>query len=272
MINWLRATIAIVLMAMTPLFQVRAEEVGVVTFGANESPPFWSSNMVKGGMCGAIVLSASREAGITTSIKFEPLPRLIQSDVGNDLGNPAFFMGDQDYSAIIPIAIYQSALFYYTPNHSEPIAFLGLDDLKKYRIGILKGTLLDRSFFRKHGITFAESYTQESLFRKLKLGRIDLVLEIDLVGHHMIDNLFPGEKDAFGYVVLPNSANPITMMLAEETPAVVARKYSDGLKRIIADGSYLKILEGFYGEGQVPEDWFKHLDRYARMYSFGGGE
>lgn len=241
-----------------------------IVFGANESPPFWSSEMDQGGMGGAIVQAISREAGLHAAIEFKPLQRLIDLDTGNDVGNPVFFMRNQDYAAIIPIAIYQSALFYYAPNHANSITFQRLDDLKKYRIGILKGTLLDRTFFARAGIDFAESYSQESLFKKLKLGRIDLVLEIDMIGYHTIGKLFPEERDAFQSLVMPQSSNPIAMMMAEETPAAIAEKYQAALKRIIRDGRYLGLLETYYGKDRVPDNWFDQLERFQRLYSFGG--
>lgn len=269
--KWFRACFIIFLMSVTS--QARAwADTRNVTFGANESPPFWSSDMQDGGLGGEILNAISRKAGLNSAITFKPLQRLIDDDVGNDLGNPIFFMGNQDYSAIIPIVIYQSALFYYAPNHDAPIIFRGLEDLKRYRIGILKGTLLDRAYFNREGITFAESYSQESLFKKLKLGRVDLVLEIDAVGFHMIDRLFPDEGDAFHTIILPKSSNPIAMMLAEDTPASIAQKYRGALKEIIADGTYHKVLERYFGEGQIPEDWFDHLDKFSRLYGFGGDE
>lgn len=261
--------VALLLSALTlcPL-AARAE---AVKFGANESPPCWSAQHRYNGMCGQIVQAISEEMGLTTTIEFFPLSRLIGDDSNNDLGNPAFFMPNQDFAAIIPIAVTHAAYFYYAPNRKHKVVLRNLNDLKGYRIGVLKGALVEREPFSKAGITFEESYTQESLFNKLKLGRIDLCVELELTGRAVIKKLFPEEAGNFKNIVIPDSANPIAMMIDKRYPDAQAlgRRYREGLRRIIKNGTYQKILDEQYGTGNTPPDWFKELRRFGRLYNFG---
>jgi polar amino acid transport system substrate-binding protein len=243
-----------------------------VTFGANESPPYWSQNLPENGMCGAIVQAISKEAGLTSVIQFKPLKRLIADDANNDLGNPEFYLKRQDFAAIIPIAVTQAAFFYYRPNHREKISLQSLDDLKRYKIGALKGTLSDHSLFAAAGIRFEQSSTQTSLLKKLKLGRIDLYFELDLVGRQAIRSVFPGEADDFGSMAVARSVAPIAIMIAGNHPdgKAMGDRYREGLKKIINNGSYLKILENYYGTDAVPENWYGELARFQRLYAFEG--
>lgn len=253
-------------LALCPL-AARAE---TVLFGANESPPCWSARHRDNGMCGQIVQAISKEMGLATTIGFFPLSRLIEDDSNNDLGNPVFYMANQDFAAIIPIAIYHVAYFYYAPNHKQKIILRNLNDLKGYRIGVLKGTLAERESFSKAGITFEESYSQESLFKKLKLGRIDLCVELELTGREVIKRIFPEEAGNFKNIVIPNSASPVAMMIDKRYPNAKAlgRQYREGLRRIIKNGTYQKILDGQYGAGNTPPDWFDELYRFERLYNF----
>lgn len=242
----------------------------IVKFGANESPPYWSKSLPEDGMCGEIIHAISREVGLQSVIEYIPLRRLIADPGNNDLGNPVFYLGHQDYGSIIPIALYQAAFFYYRPHHKENITLQRQEDLKNYTVGTLRGTLLDRLYFAGKGVIFEESSSQESLIKKLKLGRIDLYLEINLVGQQIIRKHFPGEVNDFGSITIAQSTAPIAIMLAEEYPngKGVADKYRDGLAKIINNGRYEKILEKYYGKGKIPRNWFQKLERFDQIYNF----
>ncbi|MES0370927.1 MAG: transporter substrate-binding domain-containing protein [Mariprofundaceae bacterium] len=245
-------------------------EGDIVNLEANESPPYWSASLPYNGMAGEIVHAISQEAGLVSNIHYKPLKRLIEDDNNNDLGNPAFYMRNQDFAAVVPIAVYYVSIFYYKEKFREPIRVKSMADLKGYRVGVLKGTVVSKAAFERSGVQFEESYTQASLFKKLKRGRIDLCVEIDLVGHQVIRNLFPDEIDAFEEIKLVGSASPIAIMVAQNSanPAKLGERYSQGLKRIIESGKYNKILESYYDKGHVPEGWFHQLKKFQQIYNF----
>lgn len=242
----------------------------VVKFGVNESPPCWSVKLPHGGMCGQILQAISREIGLESRIDFYPLSRLIEDDGNNDVGNPPFYMRNQDFAAIVPIAIYYVSYFYYDPGHKKTISLHNVADLRGYRIGVLKGALTDRAFLTREGIKVEESYSHESLFKKLQLGRIDLCVETDMGGRDAIKKLFPKEVGNFVGVLIPKSASPIALMLDKHQPNAIAlgKQYREGLRRIIKNGTYQKILDQYYGIAQIPPDLFDELRRFDRLYSF----
>jgi len=245
---------------------------GSVVLDANESPPYWSGSMAGFGMGGEIVQAISRAGGITSVLSFKPLQRMIAEDDNNDLGNPAFYLRNQDFAAIIPIAVYRVALFYYKPHHGKAFREISLADLKGFRVGVLKGTLVDRSGFAKAGIDVEESYSQASLFRKLRKGRIDMVVEVELGGRHIIRELFPDEVDAFAVDPVEKSEAPIAILLSRQQPdaVAVAQGYRRGLQLIMESGEYRAIVEKYYGIGQVPAQYMPELERFSRLYRFVG--
>lgn len=240
----------------------------VVTLETNEAPPFWSKQLPDDGMAGEIVHAISKAAGINSKIVYKPLSRIIKDDTNNDLGNPAFFIVNQDFAHIIPIALYHASFYYYAPNHKEKLEFKSLNDLQGMKIGILKGTLIERHYFEKNNIYFQESYTQESLFKKLKLGRLDMVIEIELVAEEIINNLFVKELDNFVAIPILDSSQPIAIMLSQEEPNAKSlnQAYINGLKKIINNGIYQEILEKHYTNSDIPNKWFKELKHFEQLY------
>ena len=245
-----------------------------VILEANEAPPFWSQKMPHNGMCGEIVYAISKAGGIDSKIVFRPLSRNIEDDRNNDLGNPAFFIVNEDFAEIIPIALYHVSLYYYAPNQKAPLKFTSIEDLRGKRIGILKGTLIDTRYFQQEGILFEESYTQESLFKKLKIGRLDMVIEIELVSQLVINKLFPEEADSFVKIALSHSSSPIAIMLSEENPDAksIADAYRKGLKEIITDGTYQQILKKYYKQDIEFDKWLKDMKHFEELYKSGESE
>lgn len=236
--------------------------------GANEAPPFWSKTLPYNGMAGEIIHEMSKVANIDTKIEFKPLARLIEDDANNDLGNPSFYINNQDFAAIIPIAIYNVSIYYYAPNHTNKFTFKSIEDLRGMKIGILKGTIVNRSYFTKYGVEFEESYKQESLFRKLKLGRIDMIIEVELVSKQILNKEFSNEIDNFVEIILPKSSYPIAIMLSEDLPNVdiIKKNFHNALRTIIDNGVYISILHKYYPNKEIPKNWFQDLQRFRYLY------
>lgn len=239
-----------------------------VILNANESPPYWSKKLLSNGFGGELVNAISQAGGLNSQIEIKPLKRLIEDTTNNDLGNPTFYMQNQEFAAIIPIAISRVALYYYNPTHTKNIHFNSLSDLRGFRIGALSGTVTNKAMFEQQGITFETSYSQESLFKKLQHGRLDFVLELDLVGQQTILRNFPTERENFVSIALPKSVSPIAIMLDKNYPDVehIAQRYRQGLKKIIKNGRYFEILKLRYYPQEPPADWFQELDRFTRLY------
>jgi polar amino acid transport system substrate-binding protein len=244
-----------------------AEGAPTVEFGSSETPPFWSAQLPENGMGGEMLNTISSRIGLESKIVFYPTKRLIEMKTGNHLGDPEHWP-DQDFVAVIPIATFRSSFYYYRPNHDREIVFTGLNDLRGYTIGVIKRSIENLAFFESNGIRIEESYKQESLFKKLRLGRIDLCGMVDLSGILIIRKLFPDEAELFRRIPLPRSVSAISIMIDADYPDAVeiANKYKAGLEAILSDGTYLSILEKYYGRENVPKDWFVQLLRFHNRY------
>lgn len=240
-----------------------------VILQVNENSPYWSEKKSSGGMGSEIVQAISKEMGIKTRIQFIPLKRLIADTSNNDVGNPLFYMSNQDFAAIIPIAISYASLFSYhkdgkkTPNNMFQ---------KDKRIGVLMGTADNIESLSKFG-KFEESYSKESLFKKLKAGRVDTVLDLNLAGREIIQKLFPTEIDYFDVHIIPESGAPIAIMIDSNYPdgAMIGKRFQEGLHRILENGVYQKILKKYNPHTAVPIHYFTDLSKFESLYSSDSG-
>lgn len=248
-------------------FASEKDDGKIVEFGSSETPPYWSDHLPYKGLGGEILDAISREVGLTSRINFYPTSRIFEMKTGNHLGDPGHWP-KQKFVAVIPIAIFNSSLFYYTPHFKNEFVFKRIEDLKGHTIGILKGSMDDTALFAEHGIRVEESYKRDSLFKKLKLGRIDLCGVTSLSGIGIVKKLFPDEVENFAQIPLPRSVSAISIMIdvGSKNAEEIAKKYEKGLNTIMSNGKYLDILEKYYGQGNIPMDWFRHLDRFKAGY------
>ncbi len=269
-----KSTIAALIIFCSTLY-AETNKVNVI-LEANIAPPFWSPNLPFNGLGGEIIHEISKIEDINATIVYKPLSRIIDDDSNNDLGNPAFFIKNQEYQEIIPILIYDIAFYYYEKDHiqlhhtsNSHHEAITLDDLQGKKIGVLKGSNIDRKFFQNIGINFEESYNQESLFKKLKIGRVDYVLEIELVGNQIIDRLFSSVGNDFVSIPIAGESNPIAIMLAYEQKdaALIARKFRHGLEQIIQNGVYQAIFDKYAYGKKLSEEWFYILKMYNMIYN-----
>lgn len=243
---------------------LHAEEPTVI-LQVNETMPYWSQKHSSGGMGSEIVAAISKEMGIKTRIEFVPLKRLIADTSNNDVGNPLFYMNNQDFAAIIPIGIMYTSWFTYHKGVHNISEFSFGDDK---HIGALIGTIDNLSGLAQFG-KFEESYSRESLFKKLKAGRLDLVLELNLAGKETIHKLFPNDIDHFDVNIVPESAAPFAIMIDSNYPngAILGKRYKEGLHRILKNGVYLKILKKYSGKGSIPTHYFSDLSKFESLYT-----
>ena len=158
----------------------------------------------------------------------------------------------QKRRAIFPIGIFRSSFFYYKPLH-DVIAYRSLRDFRGHTLGVLRGTLDGKEAFERNGVTVEESDSVESLMRKLKKGRIDVCITVTGTARHTIQQLFPGEQDAFVDVVIPALDRPIAIMidLDDAEGKIIAQRYLRVLESVLNGSEYNAIVEKYYSGEEV---------------------
>ncbi len=251
---------------LVPL-QARSEAVHLV-FNSTDSPPIWTPSLPKNGLAGEILDAVAREAGLTVSIDYLPLKRYENLTVGNRVGNPLFFIG-QEFAAVVPLLATQAGFFYYQPRHPDGKRFRSLTDLYGMTLGVIRGTVANKEEFAVYGVKIEENTTLEALFKKLRYGRIDVALIIDTTAYYYIDKLFPEERDNFQFNALAGGETPIAIMLDKNVPNAdeLTKQLRQSLQKIIDDGRYYRFLTGHsYGKLNIDPDWKKHIEQALYQY------
>lgn len=238
-----------------------------LTFFTTDSPPIWSERMEQDGLGGEILHALARQAKVSAQLVYLPLKRYEQANSGHRAGNPDFFQG-QEFGAIVPLLATHAVFCHYKPHLPSGLRFSALEDLKGLTLGVERGTLEDKDAFAHLGINVEENATPQGLFKKLRAGRVDLILVLDIMAHHHIEMLFPGEGDDFQLTDISGGLTPIAMMLDKHTPQAgqIAKVMFEALEHIVADGTYERILRKHYGAAGVPAHWQIDLRRLMGYY------
>ncbi len=216
-----------------------------------EWPPYVASSLPDQGFVARIVLRALRTQGIAAELIFAPSVRcdaMVRS--GRALG--AFPLAETevreayaDFSE--PLAVSRTVFFYKT-DKLRYFEFTGLDALKPFDIGATPGAyyvplLMDA------GISIDYASHAASSFKKLLLGRVDLVPEDERVGWYTIEQLFPGGKGTFSASETALREIPLFLMTSKKDPRAeqLLERFRRGLAEIKKTGAYRKILEGTTG-------------------------
>lgn len=253
-------SVCLIVLVWLPSFQVTAE-TGELVFLSTDSPPIWSPNLSNKSLGAEILETIAQEADLAIKLDYLPLKRYERLTSGNRVGNPSYFIG-QEFAAVIPLLTTQAGFCYYQPHQPEGKRFHSLMDLNGLTLGVIRGTVANKDDFLSYGVNIEENTSLDALFNKLKQGRIDVALVIDITAYYYINRLFPNEIDNFQFNALANGETPITIMLDKNTPNAkeLSVKIRQALQKIIADGRYYQILSRQqYANEAIAADWRKRL-------------
>jgi polar amino acid transport system substrate-binding protein len=258
--------LTLILLLTTSSIQARPAPT-VINIQSTVTPPIWSPTLAHGGMGGAILKLLSDEANIAYQLSYLPVKRFQQSTATFRVGDPDILATQKPY-AVLPLMTFRSALFFYLPHH-KPIKIHHLRDMAGHTLGVLRGTVEDKSYFINHGIKVEENDSIESLLRKLKKGRVDFCILVRISGLHSIKQLFPTEQKNFHAVQIANSERPVALIIDQDTAIgkTMTQRYQQVLHKTLYSVKYREILETYYGKNNVPIDWFTRLDKFERIYA-----
>lgn len=238
-----------------------------LVFDSTETPPIWSAALPSGGMGGELLRLLSDAAGVSYSINYLPASRFSKSTAPYIVGNPNLLKIERN-RAIFPIGVLHLAYFYYPAKH-KPIPINRLADISGHTLGVLRGTIEDRTQFDHLKIKVQEADSIESLLRMLQKGRVDVAFMVEPAGEYAMRRDFPGEERDFVVSRLPNSAMPIALMVDMDAPngADIAKRYRLALDKTLHDPQYEAILRKHHDRhlAHIKEDR-KVLDRLLELY------
>jgi len=244
------------------MYTLTAEEVTIVV----DSTAYYEVNSdgSLGGPYGMIYEKAFNAVGYDVKLLELPTRRGIEVFFANgaDAHSPGalYITGDLQNNIIwVPIGKIASVYVYYKPQ--------GIN------IDIPSGSLEDRlGFFKQQGMTVALSSTSPVLayyeqagiriiktdslkqeVQLLKSGRVDFSINDYFATIMTIAEFFPTELDNFGFVFVPPYETSLAFSKGNPKAQELYNKFQQGLNTIKNNGTYMDIMEQFWGQGNVPK-------------------
>lgn len=145
------------------------------------------------------------------------------------------------------------SMFYYKPNFKKPIVFNTLDDLRGYKLAVLVNTSFI-PLYKKHHIEYYEAQNPQRMLKMAKAGHVDFFVITILTGMILINQEYPDVAHDFDYFVFKKL--PCSLAVSKGNPNYKKRmaQFQKGLNEIKADGTYIQLLEQYWGKGNIPKD------------------
>lgn len=225
-----------------------------------EFAPYTTQNPNESGFFSQIVAEVFENAGIETEIAFYPWSRCEQMVAdGEALASFPYSHSSNatdQFLASDPVMTSEQKYYYRKSNPkitAETLAFTQLKQFAGYTFGgtggYWYGTPRD---FENLGIRAEWADGGDALLKMLQAGRIDFVIEDDLVCAQSLERLFPGQEDDFS--TLPNiSAKVEYYLIVSPTypeAETLLKRFNDSLQELKRTGRIGDILAQY---GVPPE-------------------
>ncbi len=243
--TWGLATLLLVLL-ISAAVQAASPPIDILTF---QYPPYINGDGT--GMAEKIITAAFETQGHSVKFTIYPIKRAINNF---QKGRGKMFLGLRDYFSEQEINIqeifYFRRVLVYLKDRYPDLQINNLDDLKGKKIGaVLGSSVIDD--FQAAGLIVDKTSKHENNINKLHARRVDFIYTLDLTAINLIEKLFPGQPAAFE--IFEYQLNAADLVVRKNSPGEkLLQVFRTGLKTIIENGTYLKIMVQSYGAGQVP--------------------
>jgi polar amino acid transport system substrate-binding protein len=217
--------------------------------------PYMSRSMEGNGFACEVVTYAFLAVGYETEYIFttweDSRDKVIHGLVAGMIG----FADETEKTPVLqlsdPIAVSKEVFFFKRRSSSE-ISFKKLEDLKEYRIGVVRGSH-SLPTFKKAGLTLSMSSDANFSFKKLYIDMVDLVPENEFVGWAIINRLYPDEIYKFDETSRSISESKVHLVMAASNPASnkILETFNRGLEILNKEGIYVNLLRKYIKEVKI---------------------
>lgn len=165
----------------------------------------------------------------------------------------------------IPLLVVRNVVFYKKSRYPH-FSWKQYADLKNYVIGVFLGGASERTA-KANGLKIDSVPTVDQLIKKLDADRYDLFVIVDLAGKMAIEKNFPDRINDFAYDEDTLFGSPLLQILVNNEHAQSAAlipKIKNGLEVIFTNGTWLKVMEKYYGEGKVAKQSIKLVEDFIQ--------
>jgi polar amino acid transport system substrate-binding protein len=236
------------------VFAAASQAQEKITVAAFEYPPIYQNASDKGLSC-ELVAAAFKAAGYDAEFQFFPVTRMVTSvsegQAACGIGGAVLFQAADiapNVSVVTPVNFVNQVFLYDARKFPSGLPFKGLEEMAKYRIGVLNGSGIMKFLEKTKDLKLEPNSAHDGTARQLQMGRVDVWAIVDLTGVMYMKQLFPDEAASFKYTKYFNRGDVSLVASKKADPSgKVAAKFKEGLAAIKKDGTYMRIMAKYYG-------------------------
>ncbi|MEH6346124.1 MAG: transporter substrate-binding domain-containing protein [Bermanella sp.] len=221
----------------------------VIKIAMIDYPPLMASN---GGIMNDLAEAAFQSQGVKVDFQIQPMSRITYS---LENGSIPAVLGTQSWSfksKVVPVRLFFSGLYFFSLKEKFPngVEFKTLEELSKYEIGYSRGGALI-PIFNKAKLNPILVVKGDQNVKKLYFGRIDMFASTELAGWGIIEKHYP--KNINEFTMSKKYIHQITgdIIFANHQQELI-QTFRKGLKHIKGNGVFLKVLQKYYKDREIP--------------------
>jgi polar amino acid transport system substrate-binding protein len=215
-----------------------------ISLSAAEYPPYYSKDLPNYGPVTELIVRAFNKSGYEVNIHFYPWLRgeLLAQNGTHDGMIPPWHSKEREAAFVFSEPLFQNELYFYKQKNTH-ITFNHLQDLKKYRIGSVKG-YANPAKLTNAGIKFEDVLLDRQNLLKLSIGRLDLALIDVKVAEFLIktDTTIDPTTIERMEPMIESKMQFLTISKKTENYQKKLTDFNEGLKQLRSSGEYDKIL------------------------------
>ncbi len=242
--RWWMAT---VLAALVTVFSFAPAQAGEkVRMATLDWEPYIGQSLRNQGFVAEIIRAAFFQAGIEVELDFLPWARAVKmaADGRYDGYGPEYMAEEVKRHSLFSDPFPGGPLGLFRKK-GRNITYKTLDDLKPYRIGVVRGYVNTREFDAADFLTKEEAPDDLTNLKKLVKNRLDLVVADKYVGLYLAQRHLGQDAGMVEFVEPALEMKELYWCFSLKAPGheTRVRQFNEGLKKITADGSIRRIMK-----------------------------
>ena len=220
-----------------------------LNIAATEYPPYYGKYLENNGFFTEIIREAFRRNGYDVEIKFLPWKRALEGAKNGmyDGLYSVWYRPEREEWFVFSDPLPANELVFFKHKDND-ISFGSYDDLKPYKIGVVRGYALPPGF-EEAGLKTALANNDEQNLRKLYRRRLELVLVDKIVAKYIIDTELPEAASELEWLDPPAHVEIQYLVISKKAPdyEAILADFNEGLAAMKADGTLDAIMarQGF---------------------------
>ncbi len=233
-------------MILAPWGSIVSAEGNKIIFATMSWAPYYGEDLPNNGFIAEITRAACKKAGYDVEIKFMDWNRALEMAKKGKYDGlvGAYFSDERAKFFKYPDSIGKVEVFLCAKKEKK-ITYTTLENLKPYRIGIIRGYVYSEEFDAATYLKKDPAENAEINLKKLLRGRVDLIVGSKAVLQDLVNKKF---KDAVGEIEFIEPAlqtNKLYTIFSKKIPGYEKKVegFNKGLKIIQEDGTVKEILK-----------------------------